>query len=260
MKTHSKNRAFKALFSILVFLGGSCLVSAQIRKPPVAKKPVVTLVKAVEPVKPAERPVTVTLKEGEPVSGKFVNATSEGLQIVIAGNTLILKWNDIKNIVFTDVPQTDAVATGESSKVSKEKAAVEGAIKALRKLAAASGAGTSFKEFGITFQEYSRRFIDGKIEVEDFLNGISEGSTKNEIKLALQAYEDARAAWNWMETHRSGDMFPDYEPGKSLQIKYSLPTYTSSSLHLMEGDKALSIIWVNARNHIENAAKGESPK
>ncbi len=181
--------------------------------------------KVVEVTKPVERPVIVALKEGEPLKGTFINASSEGVQILIAGNTLILKWNDISKLVFTDVISNEVIPKNDMQTKSNE--AIEGALKSLRKLAAAT-------EVGINFQEYGRRVIDVKTEVEEFLPKISESYLKNEIQLAMKDYVDAANYWN------------DH-------IKNNMSKYSSVDL-------LLSLYWKGARKHIENATKGEPEK
>lgn len=248
--------SFLLTFILLINVSGI----AQKKRVVTPKKTIETN-KVVETIVPEKRPVTVNLKEGEPLKGTFVNATSDGVQILIAGNTLTLKWNDISQIVFTDVISNESVTKNASETKSNE--AVENALKLLRKLAAATevlswGKRDDYKEFG-------RRFIDVKAEVNEVLPEIPDGNVKDEIKKAMEAYDDTMIAWNYMfggnSTGRTtGDLLPDYEPGKTLQQKYSIPTYSSGSLNLMGGDKVINTIWQAARIHIENASKGDPNK
>ncbi|NOT47065.1 MAG: hypothetical protein HOP17_04865 [Acidobacteria bacterium] len=242
-----KMKVFIIVLSVFILGAVSSNTTAQPRKTPVVKK-AVQQTKTTEVPKPEERPVTVYLKEGEPVSGKFVDASSEGLHLVVAGNKLIVHWKNIKQVSYTDVAPVEPPAP----KIDKGKEALEGAVKSLKKLSTAV-------EVGINFQEFSRRLIDIKIEYEGYLSAITDADAKSELMKAMEAYEDSKTIWNYMVGNNSmgratGDLFPDYEPGKTLQAKYSLPTYRTSGLHLMEGDKAMKLIWVVAASHIEKAA------
>ena len=182
----------------------------------VSPKKTVEEKKVIEVAKPAERPVSVALKEGEPLKGIFVNASSEGVHILIAGNTLILKWNDINKLIFTDVISNEVIVQNDTQTKSNE--AIEGALKSLRKLAAAT-------EVGINFQEYGRRVIDVKTEVEEFLPKMSDSYVKDEIQLAMKDYVDAANYWN------------DH-------IKNNMSKYSSVDL-------LLSLYWKGARKHFE---------
>lgn len=212
--------------------------------------------KSVEATKPAERPVKVFLKAGEPVTGTFVNSNSQGLEVLVVGNSITVKWELISQVIFTDVPQPEVAKVDD--KAEKQKEAAKSAIKSLRKLVAA----TEVLSWGkrADMEEFGRRFIDVRADANDVLAEVADGETKDELKKALEAYDDGMTAWKWMfgdngMGRSSGDMFPDYEPGKSLQQKYSIETYTSGSLHLMAGDKVLAAIWQAAKSHIENAEK-----
>ncbi len=208
---------------------------AQKKRVVTPKKPIETA-KVVETVVPEKRPVTVFLKEGEPLKGTFVNASANGVQVLIAGNTLTLKWNDISQIVFTDVISNEAITKNDSQ--TKNNEAVEGALKSLRKLAAAT-------EVGVNFQEYGSRLIDVKTEVNELLPKITDGYVKDEIILAMDAYADAETAWNGMT--RGNSLFPDLEPGKTLQKKYSIPIDTSIGMALLPRNVVLSTIWAAAQ-------------
>lgn len=254
MKKNSIDISIKTLLLAIFILLISDTGFGQTKKVVTPKKPTET-VKVVETVVTEKRPVTVYLKEGDPLKGTFVNASSDGVQILIAGNTLTLKWNDISQIVFTDVVSNEVITKNNKNNTETENnEAIEGALKSLRKLAAAT-------EVGVNFQEYGSRLIDVKAEVSEFLPKITDGFVKEEIKLAMEAYADAATAWNWTIVNHMGDMFPDFEPGKTLQQKYSIPTYRwTSDSNLMARDKVLSTIWAAARKYIENASTGETNK
>src|ERR1041384_562849 len=66
------------------------------------------------------------------------------------------------------------------------------AIKALQKLDAAT-------EVGINKMEYSKMLIDAQASVNEALNKLPEGELKQEIKLAMESYMDAKTLWYLMK-------------------------------------------------------------
>ena len=220
---------------------------AQVRKTPPVKKAEPVKISGV--TKPEERPVTISLKDGDPVSGKFVNSSSEGFQIVIAGNPLILKWKDIKQITFTDVMAIEPI----EPKIPKEKLAIQSALKSLRKLVAAT-------EVGVNFQEYSSRLIDVKTEINEILFEIPDGDIKNEISHCMEAYADAGTAWNGFNQNQEKyfNMYPASESGKLLLRKY-MPIDDKNKFDI-ERSFAISTIWAAAQKHLENVSKSDSNK
>lgn len=252
MKKNSIGIGTKTLLLLVFILLISVSAFGQRKKVVTPKKPTET-VKVVETVVPEKRPVTVFLKEGEPLKGTFVNASSDGVQILLAGNTLILKWNDISQIVFTDVVSNETITKNDTQ--TKNNESIEGALKSLRKLAAAT-------EVGVNFQEYGSRLIDVKAEVNEFLPKITDGYVKDEIKLAMDAYADAGTAWNGFiqnQQQYGGNIYPALESGTALLKKYSI-IVTEENKFKFERSYVLSTIWAAAQKHIENASKGESVK
>lgn len=249
MKKNLVDTSIKILFS-LIFISLISVTGFGQRKNVVAPKKPTETVKVVETVVPEKRPATVYLKEGEPLKGTFVNASSDGVQILIAGNTLTLKWNDISQIVFTDVISNEVVTKNDTQTKNYEE--IESALKSLRKLAAAT-------EVGVNFQEYGSRLIDVKAEVNEFLPKITDGYVKDEIKLAMESYADASTAWNNML--RRDYLLIGFEPADTLQKKYSIPIDRSiGNIPLLPRNVVLSTIWAAARKHIENASKGDPNK
>lgn len=169
--------------------------------------------------------------------------------MLVAGNSMNIKWGDVNQILFTDGDSLPA-STGTKPDLSiKSNDEAANAIKSLRKLAAAT-------DVGVNFQDYGRRVIDVKAEVEDYLTRVEDGYRKEQIRLSMQAYADAGSAWN--EMIRYDFMLPEFEPAKSLQKKYSIPTVTSpGGSATMPRRIVLSTIWAIARKHIENAASSQ---
>jgi hypothetical protein len=223
---------------ILIFALG---ISAQVRKP-VKPTPKPTLVAEIKPV----QKVVIEKINGDKLTGLFVGANTDTLTIQISETNLPVKFSEIKAVWFGDMPEKPVADTQKT----KEQENFQEALKLLRKLASATGT-------GINYTEYNTRVIDTNAEVSEFLINIPDGYIKDEIRASLQAFTDARDAWSWSITNRSGDMFPDYEPGKSLQKKYNVQTYRGGSLNLMEVSKVVDAAWAAAKTHLENAQNGK---
>ena len=132
------------------------------------------------------------------------------------------------------------------------QAAVD-AVKSLRKMVGAT-------EIGITYQEYSSRMIDLKANVDAALAQLPDGELKAELGLAMEAYVDALKAWSWaVQGHV---LATDYEPGQSLQPKYSIPgeKIGSSTNMRLDSDTTLSIIWTVAAKHVDRGVRIGRPE
>jgi hypothetical protein len=252
MTTELILRTAKAITFAIMLLVVSETVAGQDGQMPLPKTP--------DPVPIAQinRPVTVFLKVDDPLKGTLVSASAEGIQLLLAGNTLTLKWIDITQLVFTDVVSEEALKKPdpllEPKRVETTKnEAVENSLRSLRKLAAAA-------EVGVNFEEYGRRLIDVKSEVSELLPKIEEGAVKEHIILAMDAYVDASTAWNRMI--RNDILLADFEPGSTLRTKYSIPSESSKATRrqFMRRNVVLSTIWGVARQHIKNAEAAATPK
>jgi len=128
-------------------------------------------------------------------------------------------------------------------KPTPHPAAVD-ALKSLRKMAGVT------KTKGINLQEYSARVVDLKSEVDASLSQLPEGLGKREIKLALQAYIDAKTIWDDAATDEY--VVTTLEPAKSLRRKYKIPEIKEGQAALKK--IALSTIWAAANRHIASAS------
>jgi len=238
----------KNLLLLTILLCPALVINAQTRKTPAKPKPTVEMVKT-QPTKEDPKPtqkVVIEKLNGDKLTGLFVGGNIDSIIVDLDGSRINIKLLDIASIRFGDAP-----VKIDSQNNSKSNEAIANALKSLKKLSAAT-------EVGISFQEYGKRLIDVKIEVDDSITSLPDGYVKDEIKLAMEAYTDASTAWNNMI--RDDYLFPSLEPGKSLQKKYSIPIDRSIGMDLLPRNLVLSTIWAAARQHIENASKGEPSK
>ncbi len=163
------------------------------------------------------------------------------------------------NSTATNSTNNNATVAITSSKPTPHPSG-QNALKSLRRMAAAT-------EVGINFQEYGKRVIDLKADIDEDLSQLPEGELKQEIKLAVEAYVDANTAWNEMSDNNY--LSTAFEPGKTLQKKYSMRGLPAPDLKVklpkgMEGyagslmvpkNIALNTIWGVARKHIDKATQ-----
>ena len=189
------------------------------------------------------RHVTVNLKNGDVLSGDFIQASAESVEIEVNGVRQKISLDEVATMVF---------ASGQriSSAPSRDTVlAAEAAVKSLRKLAAT----TMVKP---AFQDYQSRLIDVKVDVEDALARLPEGNLKTEMKLALEAFVDAENIW-----YEEGDIeviLPAKdELAAQLMKKYEIPPIepnTDPAKLRLDRDIMLNKIWASARAHMDKLA------
>ncbi|MCA1634463.1 MAG: hypothetical protein LC802_12405 [Acidobacteria bacterium] len=114
---------------------------------------------------------------------------------------------------------------------AKEAIAARGALKELRRLAAAESIAPSY-------DDYVKLLFAVTGEVDDYLADIRPGEVKEEIGLALAAYQDLQRAWN---TTRGLLAMPviGYEPQRTLILKYGIPIDRRGDMPLMDFEGAI---------------------
>lgn len=129
---------------------------------------------------------------------------------------------------------------------AREVAAARGALRSLRRLAAAESVAPDYDEYG-------KLLLDVKGEVDDYLSDLSPGEVREEIELALEAYTDLRVAWN---TTRGFLALPAalYQPQRTLIAKYGIPIVMRGEVSVMDSEGAISVIFKAAREHIDRAS------
>src|SRR5262249_38717791 len=136
---------------------------------------------------PAKRPVTVHLKQGDPVTGNFLRADAETVQIDVRSGRLTIKMSDVASLVFDEEAETEREAVEETSKAPAQAApdpnppAARKAYAALTKLADAA-------RIKLPYGQYGSLLIDVRQLVEESLNALPESALKIEIARAIEAY------------------------------------------------------------------------
>lgn len=127
-----------------------------------------------------------------------------------------------------------------------ETTAARGALKSLRRLAAAESVTPEY-------DEYTKLLLEVKGDVDDYLSDVGPGEVRDEIGLALEAYTDLRAAWN---ATRGFLAVPAalYQPQRTLIAKYGIPIVVRGEVPMMDSEGAVSAIFKAAREHIDRAS------
>jgi hypothetical protein len=128
----------------------------------------------------------------------------------------------------------------------REVAAARGALRALRRLAAAEAVAPDYDEYG-------KLLLAVKGEVDDHLSDLGPGEVRDEIELALKAYTDLRLAWS---RTRGFLAMPAalHEPQRTLIAKYAIPIDTRGDIPLMDFRGAIFAIFKAAREHLDRAS------
>jgi hypothetical protein len=197
-------------------------------------------------------PVSVILKDGQTLKGKFVSANTKKLTIIVGSSTQDMNMSEIASLIFSETRPSPvaAVDTGSTS-------TARDAIKALRKLDSATSA-------GVTRTEYGTRLIDAKATVDDLLPRIAEGDLKSEIVAAMREYVAASDAWqalyeiNLDEISRGhGTAGVVHSVPKWIVEKYSIkpddPGVGMGALYITSS--ILSAVWHVAKDHLDKAAQ-----
>ncbi|OLE52247.1 MAG: hypothetical protein AUG51_19025 [Acidobacteria bacterium 13_1_20CM_3_53_8] len=133
---------------------------------------------------------------------------------------------------------------------SKQKTAAGDALKALRKIEAAT-------QVGVNYQQYGQLVIDAKAQVNEASSALPDGELKKELNATMEAYADAGQAWSTKVS--SFPLKPDTEPGATLMRKYNLKTHSfkagSTELVWLSEDDARQAAWGAAAAHLLAAQK-----
>jgi hypothetical protein len=152
--------------------------------------------------------------------------------------------------VSSTTPQpTKQSAPSRSSVVSPQAlAAAQDAMKALRKLDAAT-------QVGVNFVNYQPLVIDARAKVDEAVSVLPIEQLKSELRSAIDAYADAASAWN--DALTSEHLIISQPPGDSLARKYGLngaPLYGGSDIIIVPRAVALTTMWRAGRAHIDRVS------
>jgi hypothetical protein len=249
-------RGVTLIISVLILVVG--IVTGQSRsrvKPKTAPRVVATPITPAPIRHPIRRMVTINLKQGEPVTGAFLQADAEVVQIEAQSGRLTIKLNEIDSLVFAanelaaskpaaSAPQQNPTAAAPPDPTLP---AARKAYQALRKLADAV-------QLGLPYPQFGNLLIEVKPTVEEALAALPETALKADLKEALAAYVEGGQAWAAMQV--TGALPIATEPGATLMKKYEIKPSVNAlgAADHLRLDVTLSVIWATAAKRLDNAA------
>jgi hypothetical protein len=210
-----------------------------------------------------KRPVTVNLKQGDQVTGNFLRADAETMEVEIQSGRLTIKMSEVASLVFID----EGVMPIEEEHKDAAPPAPDPGLQAGRKAYAALRKLAEAAKINLPLGQYGNLLIDTKPVIEEALTEISDYSLKTEISRALEAYYDAGQAFGAARTYDTGRVFGaarvieqripvDTEPGATLMRKYQIKPGVNrlGQADHLELDTALKAIWTVAGGRLNYVA------
>ena len=189
-------------------------------------------------------------------------ATAKNLKIVIRKTGVmwispVTQTLDITDLVLarlktlapsrTSTARRNSTVSTDAQLSESQRASANQALKALRKLETAT-------EVGLNRASYGERLIDTKTDVQENLRALPEGELRKEIGLAMEAYADARTAWD--RTLETESLVLFLKQNRPLVNKYSIRLKALTYEEVI-GDynrtMILTPIWQAASNHLVKA-------
>lgn len=259
----------KRIILIIIAVIVMCGIAVAQKRPRPKPKPAPPATPAGASLAPAKRPVTVNLKQGDQVTGNFLRADAETMQIEIRSGQLTIKMREVASLVFSEEGEREIAARpAEEEPKDPETPPPNPSLPAARKAYAELRKLSEAAKIKLPLAQYGNLLIETKTAVEDALTEISDYSLKNEIARTLEAYYDAGQALGAARTYdvpRQTFGSPrvieqripiDSEPGATLMRKYQIkPGVNRLGLadHL-ELDTALKAIWGVASQRLNYVA------
>lgn len=200
-----------------------------------------------------KRRVVVKLKQGDPVTGNFIRADAEMIQVDVQSGRLNIRLDDVVSLSFAEEEPASKASYEETNKpaptaLAQNNAVAREALKALLKLATAA-------EVSLPYGQYGNLMIEIRASIQEALSKLPAGTLKTEISQAMEAYADAGQAWSKMQM--TGMLPLADELAASLMQKYTIkpsPNAFGKEDHLQR-DVVLSTIWAAARKHLDNLSE-----
>jgi hypothetical protein len=254
---------FRSLAMIIfVVLVISATAAAQRRPRP---KPKTAPPPAAAPA-PVKRPVTITLKNGDEITGNFLRADTETVEVKVPSGRLTIKTSEVSSLYFTDEgerPTEEEPKDAAAPAPNPSLQAGRKAYAALRKLDEAA-------KIKLPQGQYGDLLIDAKTTIDEALMDISDYSLKNAITRTLEAYYDAgqalgaaqsyepsRTPLTWGSARVIEQRIPvKSEPGATLMRKYQIKPEVDrlAQADHLKLDEALKAIWAVASERLNYIA------
>jgi hypothetical protein len=272
MRYHGLNFKYLAIvISAVLFL--SAIAYGQKKSRP---KPKTASATATGPVK---RPVNITLKRGDEISGNFLRADTETMEVETKSGNLTIRMSEVSSLYF--IGEDEKLA--EYEKPAEEEQSVtappsksrgdleEPGLQAERKAYAALRKLDEAAKIKLPAGQYGDLLIDAKTTIDEALMDISDYSLKNAITRTLEAYYDAGQAlgaaqsyeprrtpltWGSARVVVEQRISVKSEPGATLMRKYQIKPEVDrlAQADHLKLDEALNAIWAVASARLNYVA------
>jgi hypothetical protein len=209
---------------------------------------------------PVKRPVNITLKKGDEISGNFLRADTETMEVETRSGKLTIRMSEVSSLYFIGEDEKPAE---EEQKDAASPAAPDPALQAERKAYAALRKLDEAAKIKLPAGQYGDLLIDAKTTIDEALMDISDYQLKNAITRTLEAYYDASQALGAAQSYEprrtpmtwgsarviSEQRIPvKSEPGATLMRKYQIKPEVDrlAQADHMKLDEALKAIWAVA--------------
>ena len=222
---------------------------------------------------PAKRPVNITLKKGDEISGNFLRADTETMEVETQSGKLTIRMSEVSSLYFigegekpAEEEQNDTPPPSKSPGDSGDPGlqAERKAYAALRKLDEAA-------KIKLPAGQYGDLLIDAKTTIDEAMMDISDYSLKNAITRTLEAYYDAGQAlgaaqsyeprrtpmtWGSARVIAEQRISVKGEPGATLMRKYQIKPEVDrlAQADHLKLDEALKAIWAVASSRLNYVA------
>jgi hypothetical protein len=195
------------------------------------------------------RPVIVNLIQGGQVTGTFLRADTETVQVEVESGRVTVKLNEVASLIFT-TDGNDARAADESS--STPPPASDPTLPIARKAYTALSKLADAAQVKLPAAQYQSLLIEVKPVVGEAVAELPDGALKTDIIRALETYKDASRAYSAAQHRGSISIFT--EPGASLMKKYDIKPGVNrlAQEDHIDLDVTLSAIWARAAIYLNN--------
>src|SRR5215475_9123220 len=216
---------------------------------------------------PVKRPVNITLKKGDEISGNFLRADTETMEVETQSGKLTIRMSEVSSLYFIGEDETPAE---EEHKDAASPAAPDPGLQAERKAYAALRKLAEAAKIKLPAGQYGDLLIDAKTTIDEALMDITDYSLKNAITRTLEAYYDAgqalgaaqsyeprRTPMTWGSARVIEQGIPvKSEPGATLMRKYQIKPEVDrlAQADHLKLDEALKAIWAVASARLNYVA------
>jgi len=211
---------------------------------------------------PVTRPVNITLKKGDEISGNFLRADIETMEVETKSGKLTIRMSEVSSLYFIgedEKPAEEEQSDTEPAPKSRRDLGDSG-LQAERKAYAALRKLEEAAKIKLPAGQYGDLLIDAKTNIDEALMDISDYSLKNAITRTLEAYYDAGQALGAAQSYEprrtpmtwgsarvvSEQRIPvKSEPGATLMRKYQIKPEVDrlAQADHLKLDEALKAIW-----------------